>query len=70
MRPKQVTKSNNGYLEAAPLRSPNDLTEYERQVATLTPQQLRNWVRRNVGSKYIPEEVLKSMGITSRWNTT
>ena len=63
MRPKSVTKSNNGYLEAAPMRGPNDPTAYEEAAAVLDQKALDKWVRSHYLSKYVPEAVLERLGL-------
>jgi hypothetical protein len=52
-----------GYLVPEQERQAGDPTEYELAVASLSPEALKLWVRRNYLSRYVPEETLEALGL-------
>ena len=54
-------------LPQTQMRGPDEPTEYEVAVKTLSPDELADWVRKWYLSNYVPEAVLLDMGLEHRW---
>lgn len=64
MRPKNVTKSDSsGCLVPAPMRGPDEPTDYDKAAVTLDALALEQWVRSHYRSRYVPEVVLERLGL-------
>jgi hypothetical protein len=70
VRPRSTRFTHTGRLEPKPLRPADEPTEYERAVAQLGPEALAAWVRLNHRRRYVPEPVLRQLGLEGdepRW---
>jgi hypothetical protein len=70
-RPLGIRMTKSGYIAPVTTHGPGDLTEYEVAAKTLAATDLARWVRKNYLRRWVPEEVLKEMGLkpedAGRW---